>query len=168
MALTFIPASVMDAPQIREMAEMIWRKHYPGIISERQIDYMLDWMYAPERLRHEISSERSQYVLFRLDGETVGFAAWGPGEADLEMHLHKFYLLPCNQGKGLGSEGLKLILAEAEDQGAYQVSLRVNRKNQKALRCYERNGFEISHEVCSEIGDGFVMDDYWMVRTLLE
>jgi len=168
MALTLIPASTLDVAMIREMAEEIWAAAYPGIISDKQIAYMLDWMYAPDRLRHEIGNGHADYFLFRLNGQSVGFASMGAGEEDLELHLHKFYLSTSHQGKGLGSQAIQLLIEEAEERGAYQISLRVNRKNERALRCYQRNGFEISHEVCSEIGDGYVMDDYWMVKTLLE
>ncbi len=168
MVTTFIPATPGDVPFIRALAERSWNAAYPGIISQDQIAYMLDWMYSEQRLTHEIETRRCDYVLFRRENETVGFAAYGPGEEDLELHLHKFYLLPELFGTGLGTEALKLLVEEAEDMGAYQISLRVNRQNERAIRCYRRNGFEISHEVTSEIGNGFVMDDYWMVKTLLE
>jgi RimJ/RimL family protein N-acetyltransferase len=38
----------------------------------------------------------------------------------------------------------------------------VNKRNQKAIRAYERAGFTIAESMTSEIGGGFVMDDYRM------
>jgi ribosomal protein S18 acetylase RimI-like enzyme len=38
----------------------------------------------------------------------------------------------------------------------------VNKKNQKAIRAYERAGFAVAESVINEFGDGFVMDDYRM------
>jgi ribosomal protein S18 acetylase RimI-like enzyme len=46
--------------------------------------------------------------------------------------------------------------------GAREVSLFVNKNNQKAIRAYERAGFTIAESVINEFGDGFVMDDYRM------
>jgi ribosomal protein S18 acetylase RimI-like enzyme len=39
----------------------------------------------------------------------------------------------------------------------------VNKKNQKAIRAYERAGFVVAESVTNEIGAGFVMDDHRMV-----
>jgi ribosomal protein S18 acetylase RimI-like enzyme len=46
--------------------------------------------------------------------------------------------------------------------GAREVSLCVNKKNQKAIRAYERAGFTIAEAVIGDIGGGFVTDDYRM------
>jgi ribosomal protein S18 acetylase RimI-like enzyme len=46
--------------------------------------------------------------------------------------------------------------------GAREVSLFVNKNNQKAIRAYERAGFVIAESVINEFGAGFVMDDYRM------
>jgi ribosomal protein S18 acetylase RimI-like enzyme len=46
--------------------------------------------------------------------------------------------------------------------GAQEVSLFVNKRNQKAIRVYERAGFTIAESVINEFGGGFVMDDYRM------
>ena len=50
----------------------------------------------------------------------------------------------------------------AQNLGAGEVSLYVNKKNQKAIRAYERAGFAVAESVINEFGDGFVMDDYRM------
>jgi ribosomal protein S18 acetylase RimI-like enzyme len=47
-----------------------------------------------------------------------------------------------------------------------KIRLRVNRGNHLAIRAYQRAGFEITEELCNDIGGGFVMDDYVMVRML--
>jgi hypothetical protein len=37
-----MPATRDDLAPVRALAETVWRHHYPGIISEAQIDYMLE------------------------------------------------------------------------------------------------------------------------------
>ena len=45
-------------PAISELAGVIWRACYPGIITHEQIDYMLARMYSLDVLRDEIRFPR--------------------------------------------------------------------------------------------------------------
>jgi ribosomal protein S18 acetylase RimI-like enzyme len=80
--------------------------------------------------------------------------------------LHKCYLLPETQGRGLGSKALELLCALLVAVGASSVELRVNRHNRSAIGFYGKNGFLTYAEDCREIGGGFVMDDFLMRRDL--
>ena len=164
--LTLQEASLADIPLIRTLAHRIWNHCYPGIISQEQIDFMLGWMYAEDRLEREIASGEVTFFLLQFAENTAGFAAMGSGEAPDEQHLHKLYLLPECHGRGLGSRALTLLQERARSQGARRLSLRVNRHNHPAIRCYERNGFRIERQILAGIGGGYVMDDHWMVATL--
>ncbi|MDB6006010.1 MAG: Ribosomal protein acetylase RimI, partial [Prosthecobacter sp.] len=42
----------------------------------------------------------------------------------------------------------------------------VNKHNISAIRAYQRAGFAFEKDVITEIGGGFVMDDYVMVKML--
>ena len=59
----------------------------------------------------------------------------------------------------------KSILLEATQAGA-PVQLRVNRHNLRAQRAYQRAGFLHSHDLCQDIGNGFVMDDHVLILRL--
>ena len=48
------PATVADLAEISGLAAIIWRAHYPGIITAEQIDYMLARMLDVNTLRHEL------------------------------------------------------------------------------------------------------------------
>jgi ribosomal protein S18 acetylase RimI-like enzyme len=78
------------------------------------------------------------------------------------LKLHKLYVLVERHGQGLGRAGLARVAEVAAALGAREVSLYVNKRNQKAIRAYERAGFTIAESMTSEIGGGFVMDDYRM------
>jgi ribosomal protein S18 acetylase RimI-like enzyme len=47
-----------------------------------------------------------------------------------------------------------------------RLILSVNKRNTKAITAYQRNGFVIADSVVTDIGDGFVMDDYIMTKDL--
>lgn len=158
-------ASVDDIETIRRLADRTWRVCYPGIITESQIDYMLGWMYAADRIRREIESEDIRYLLAESP-EPSGFSGFGPGEKAGEIFLHKLYVLPEKQRAGIGSALLAAVVEHCEENDISRISLRVNRRNESAIRAYEKNGFQKTNEVCSDIGGGFVMDDFVMTKSL--
>lgn len=165
-ALRVVRAVATDLAAIETLAREIWCRVYPGIISLGQIEYMLERMYRPAVVEREMAAESIVYLKILIDEAMKGFAAFGPGDARGEVLLHKLYLHPEVHGMGYGSAALTEVESEAalEHKAARRITLRVNKQNQKAIRAYTRNGYRITGEVCSDIGGGFVMDDYRMQK----
>lgn len=161
-----VPATEPDLPALAELAGVIWRACYPGIISPEQIEFMLARMYAPDTLRQEIRSLGIRFYRLLLGERFAGFASLGPTEAADVMKLHKLYLLPKLHGCGLGSLLLKHCEAEARRSGARRLILAVNKGNARALAAYQRNGFAVVESIVTDIGGGFVMDDFVMAKDL--
>ena len=103
MNVGLLKAAKDDLPDVVRMAERIWRHHFPGIISEEQIDYMLQKFYSLEVMTEEIERGRVKYCFILHDGDRVGFCAFGPAERPEEMRIHKLYVLPQFQRHGFGS-----------------------------------------------------------------
>lgn len=161
-----VPATEADLPALAELAGVIWRACYPGIISREQIDFMLARMYSLETLRDEILSRDIRFYRLLADGRFGGFASIGPTATPGVMKLHKLYLLPELHGCGQGSLLLEHCATEARRLGAHRLILAVNKRNARAIAAYERNGFAIEKSIVSDIGGGFVMDDYIMGKEL--
>jgi ribosomal protein S18 acetylase RimI-like enzyme len=153
-------------PAVAELAGVIWRACYPDIISHAQIEYMLARMYALDILREEIRSQGICYHLLLVDGKPAGFASYGPTSEPGVMKLHKLYLLPELHGHGLGSRLLRHCEREVRAGGARGLILSVNKRNAQAIAAYRRNGFVITESVVTDIGGGFVMDDYVMAKSV--
>jgi ribosomal protein S18 acetylase RimI-like enzyme len=56
---------------------------------------------------------------------------------------------------------------EIRKSGARRLILSVNKRNARAIAAYQRNGFVIAESVVTDIGGGFVMDDYVMAKKLV-
>ena len=162
--LTFHTAGAEDIPTLRALADRIWRASYAAMISREQMAYMLEWMYAAETIRREVS-EGVFWEIVRLEGEDAGYLSVTFG-ADGSAKLHKLYLLPELQGKGHGQAMLAHIFAVASERGMREVRLQVNKGNVRAQRAYERYGFGHIEEAVFDIGGGYVMDDYIMARAV--
>ena len=159
-----LPATESDLPALAELAGVIWRACYPGIISREQIEFMLARMYALETLREEIRSQGIRFYRLLLGERFAGFASLGPTNATDVMKLHKLYLLPELHGCGLGSRLLQHCETEARRFGARRLILAVNKRNAHALAAYQRNGFAVVDSVVTDIGGGYVMDDFVMAK----
>ena len=162
-----LPAGEAHLSALAELAGVIWRQHYPGIISHAQIDYMLGKMYSLETLRAEMCSKSIRFYRLLVDGRFGGFASIGPADAAGVMKLHKCYLLPELHGRGLGSRLLQHCEAEARRLGARRLILAVNKHNTKAIAAYQRNGFTVAKPVLTDFGNGFVMDDFIMAKDFI-
>src|SRR5208283_4217744 len=111
---------------ISELAGVIWRACYPGIITHAQIDYMLARMYSLDVLRDEIRSQGIRYDLLLVDGKPAGFASYGPTSGPGVIKLHKLYLLLELQGRGLGSLLLQHVECEVLAGAGRRLILSVN------------------------------------------
>jgi GNAT superfamily N-acetyltransferase len=161
-----LPAGEEHLPALAELAGVIWRQHYPGIISHEQIDYMLGKMYVLDVLREDLRLREIRFYQLVMDGRMAGFGAIGPLEALGVWKLYKLYLLPELHGRGLGSRLLQHCEDEARRFGARRLLLAVNKRNARPIAAYQRNGFAVIQSVVTDFGGGFVMDDFIMAKEL--
>jgi diamine N-acetyltransferase len=159
------PARPEHLAEISALAAVIWRAHYPGIITPEQIEYMLARMYAVDVLRRELEQGIAWFRAL-VDDELRGFASVGPAENAGEFKLHKLYVHPDSQRLGLGTALLQACESAARPRGARTLILNVNKRNEKAIAAYLKRGFTIRDSIVADIGGGFVMDDFVMAKTL--
>jgi diamine N-acetyltransferase len=155
-----------DIPALAALARVIWLDHYPGIITAEQIEYMLAQRYSPAQMRGEIESGEVGWEQIVVDGAPVAFASYFPGEAPEEMKLDKLYVHPDHQRAGHGGRLIARIALVAAGRGFRRLILAVNKNNAKAIGAYRKHGFAVRESVTKDIGNGFVMDDYIMVKEL--
>lgn len=151
---------------IRAIAKEVWPVAYGAILSEAQLDYMMEMMYSVPSLQEQVTEKKHRFILAK-EGETVlGFASFefNYGKKP-KTKIHKIYILTTEQGKGIGKQLIDFITNEAKKRHQKGLLLNVN-KNNKAIRFYESIGFTISFEEVISIGHGYVMDDYVMEKSI--
>ena len=160
------PLAAADIETVGALARAIWRAHYPSIISAAQIEYMLDERYAPCVLRAELGRPGLWWDVLRAGGACQAFSSYFLTEHAGEMKLDKLYVHPESQRRGYGGLLIGRACARAREQGCTRLVLAVNKRNANAIAAYHKHGFVIGQSVVKDIGGGFVMDDYIMVRNL--
>ena len=146
---------------VQDLAYATWPDTFPTILSPEQIRYMLNWMYDLETLKKQIRSGHRFFVCFE-DGIPLGFIGMEPYHPDKQkIKIHKLYVLPETQGKGIG----KLLFGKAKELASSlnipTIVLNVNRFN-KAVDFYKHLGFTVAYEENIDIGNGYWMEDYVM------
>ena len=160
-----IKAQPIHLKSIQEIAQVTWPVCYGNIISESQIDYMLQMMYNIEALENQMTDKKHQFVLAIENNKELGFASYEINAEAEATKLHKLYVLPQCQGKNTGVALMQFIENEAVKNNQCSLFLNVNKKN-PAQFFYQKLNFSIVQEIVIDIGNGFVMDDFVMKKKL--
>ena len=166
LQVRIVAAAERDLPAVAALAGVVWRRHYPGIITVEQIEYMLERGYALSALRRFVTEEGAGLDLAHLDDRLAGFAAYYRPEQPDELKLDKLYVHHDFHRRGVGRALIASAEAAARRQQRATLILNVNKSNVQAIRAYERSGFHVREAVVVDIGGGFAMDDYVMAKAL--
>lgn len=153
--------SAVEANIIHDLAYEIWPDAFKDILSKEQIKYMLEWMYDVNTLQEQMLTGTMYFVVEEY-GKPKGFVGLEPNyPSPGYLRVHKFYILPEEQGKGLGRILFNQTVDTAFDVECYILHLNVNRFN-KAVDFYKHLGFKITGEEDIDIGKDYLMEDYIM------
>ncbi|MDR1559264.1 MAG: GNAT family N-acetyltransferase [Clostridiales bacterium] len=145
---------------IADLARRIWTEHYTPIIGEGQVEYMLDHFQDIEAITRQIDSDGYAYYIAYWDGLPAGYCSVLTDDDENSVFLSKIYVDADFRRKGVAREFIRRVLA---DTGYTRVWLTVNRNNIGSIEAYKKMGFEIAESLVTDIGGGYVMDDYKMV-----
>ena len=143
-----------DFDALEKLAATIWNETYKNLLSQQQIDYMLSEFQSTKAFKQQYQ----QGYIYR--GLFVGEKLVGYSGSVLEgdrVFLSKLYLQKEYRGLGLGRFLLEDVLELYPDSKS--IYLTVN-KNNPVFELYKSWGFKVIDSVVSDIGNGYVMDDY--------
>lgn len=159
---------VNTAQQIAEVARLaaeIWREHYVSIISIEQIDYMIDKFQSVPAITDQIQNQGYRYYLFQLeDSSNIGYMS--VREEEGRLFLSKFYVAKQHRGQGYASQAMLFLEQLCKERNLSHIWLTVNRHNESSIAVYKKKGFTVKKEQVADIGNGFVMDDYIMLKVI--
>lgn len=162
---TFLPVtSAADISTVAVLASEIWNEYYVSLIGQAQVDYMVAKFQSVEAMQEQIRNGY-QYFLMQYDGAPVGYLAVQPQPAQASLFISKLYLHRNARGSGTGRAAMAFIEELARQQGFGRLWLTVNKGN-PAIQAYERLGFRVAEAIVMDIGNGYVMDDFRMEKSL--
>ena len=148
-----------EIAQTAKTAEEVWTEYYTPLLGEAQVSYMVKNFQSEQAITEQIASGYT-YFLLESAGDIVGYVGIQPQEEYL--FLSKLYVKQAFRGKGFASKALSQVKEVAKECGLSRIRLTVNKGNANSIAVYENWGFRTVDSVVTDIGEGFVMDDYVM------
>jgi len=111
-------------------------------------DAIVDWL--------GLITEDGWNLLARIDDRVVGHAAVTPAAADTPEFV--IFVDDAYQGRGIGTEMVKQLVAYAAADGHEALCLSVERTNERAISVYENISFEITDEAMATIAMRLSLD----------
>ena len=158
-SLQLLKSGEPDISVIADLAYTIWNEYYPSIITQDQVNYMLNKMYSAEALKTQMQ-EGQEFYLIHAGSIPVGFLSVSSLNKT-DWMLHKFYVHSQQRKKGIGSIIFNLLIETLNHPET--VRLTVNRHNYQSINFYFKNGFTIERVADFDIGDGYFMNDFVML-----
>lgn len=156
-------SKVSDFKSIEDLAHIIWHEHYVPIIGIEQVEYMLEKFQSVRTMQKQVK-EGAEYFIINTDEKSVGYISFSQkGET---LFLSKIYILNEMRGKGIGHSAMKFIEESAIAKDLNKIALTVNKYNTGSIKAYLKMGFINVGEIVSDIGQGYVMDDYKLEKPL--
>lgn len=155
-----------DLHIVKDLAYKIWPSAYAEILSDEQLSYMLEKFYSKEALEKQMIERNHVFLVIKENNIPLGFASYELNcENNQKAKLHKIYVLPNLQQKGIGKLLLQEFEKRAKDANSKSVFLNVNRNN-KAQDFYKKYNYIITKQEDISIGNGYLMEDYVMEKQL--
>lgn len=152
-----------EISMVAKLAGIIWKEHYTPIIKKAQVEYMLEHFQSQKAISRQVV-DKVNYFLINKGSTSVGYLAIQ--NRGRELFLSKIYLLREYRGMGMGKSAMEFIVEKAGEFGCDQIVLTVNKNNDRSIKAYSKMGFENQGPQVTDIGGGFIMDDYLMINFL--
>jgi GNAT superfamily N-acetyltransferase len=153
-----------DIDAVAELAREIWNEFYVALIGQAQVNYMVARFQSAEAIREQLETGYEYFVVDR-GASPIGYMSLKPGPEPRDLFISKFYLHKSGRGAGTGRRCMEFIEHLAQQRGLTRLWLTVNKGN-PSVKVYERLGFRIAADVVMDIGNGFVMDDFRMEKSV--
>lgn len=145
--------------ELCNLAKEIWNEYSIRFISQEQIDYMLEKFQSEQSIKGQVNFQKYRYFFLEEDGENIGYFAIQHKKN--ELFLSKVYIKKDFRGKGYFRKAFNNAITKlAIELELPQITLTVNKYNLPSVCIYENMGFSRVDSIETDIGDGYIMDDY--------
>lgn len=162
--MEFLEVKKNEIKELADLASEIWHEYWPCILTDEQIDYMVEKFQSESALEFQMKNENYSYYFIIKDGIKCGY--FGISRCKDYLFLSKLYLKKEFRHRGIGRAAFDKIKELAKNFGYSSIRLTVNKNNKTTINAYLKYRFAIIDKAVTDIGNGFVMDDYIMSYTI--
>ncbi len=174
--LTVRRAGPADAAALHDLAAATFALACPPGTTDEDIAAFIRDVLSVERFEDYLADDDRELFVAVVDGALAGYTmlvGGDPADPDVAaavtarptIELSKCYVRAGHHGLGVAGALMEATVDAARARGAASVWLGVNRRNARANRFYEKNGFAIAGTKRFLVG-GQWHDDFCRVRAL--
>jgi len=153
-----------DIKTLAALAKEIWFEYWKSILSQGQIEFMVEKFQSENAMINQIENENYSYYFLETEGENIGY--FGISDKKDHLFLSKFYIKKDFRHRKFGTIAFEAIKHLAREKNLSKIQLTVNKHNINTIKAYEKWGFKNIYPLVTDIGNGYVMDDFVMEYTL--
>lgn len=143
--------------EVADLAEKIWHQHFTPIIGKDQVNYMVEKFQSYPAIKEQLTNG---YEYFQIINDGVFCGYTGVHAENDSLFLSKLYLEKESRGQHLATRAFEFLKELCRERGLKKIWLTCNKYNANTLAVYDHLGLTITRSEVTDIGNGFVMDDY--------
>lgn len=144
----FRKASILDLNSLLHFAKATFITAYAHLNEPNDFQAYMDTAFHPDNFKKEMENPDSHFWLLEENNELIGYLKLNFGEVQTDlkeddgMEIERIYVLNKLHGKGLGKLLINKAIEIAKEANMKYIWLGVWDINHKAIKFYEREGFE--------------------------
>lgn len=162
--ITYKKVTKNEIQSLAKLASNIWHEYWTEILTLEQINYMVENFQSENAINNQYTHENYTYYFIQYNEKNIGY--FGISAKKDYLFLSKLYISKDFRHKGIGGKTFEKIKQIANEEKYSSIQLTVNKYNKNTISAYEKWGFSTIDSVVTDIGQGFVMDDYIMEYNL--
>ncbi|AFD07946.1 GNAT family N-acetyltransferase [Solitalea canadensis] len=146
--ITIRKVTLVDLPELQKIGIQTFRETFSAENSDEDMQKYLDEKFNDIQVSKELNNPDSEFYFAILEGEIVGYLKMNFKDAQTELRhndyaeIERIYVLEDFIGKKVGQLLFDKALEVADSYKVNFVWLGVWEENYRAIRFYEKNGFE--------------------------
>lgn len=152
-------ATVNDVALLQQISRQTFSETFAEGNAAEDMEKYLDENFSQDKLQSELCNENSEFYFALLNEKVIGYLKVNTGESQTEikdedaLEIERIYVLKDFLGKNVGKVLYDKAVAIAKDKNVSFIWLGVWEENLRAIRFYEKNGFEAFDKHIFKLGD---------------
>ncbi len=152
MNITIRPALESDIPKLIEIARSTFIDTYAYANDPEDLESYLESNFTKNQISHEFSNPDSYFFVVESQQELIAYLKANTSTAQTEKQqedaweIERIYVSKAHQDQAIGKMLLKEVITQAKKANAPYIWLGVWKENEKAIKFYQKNNFEIFGE----------------------
>jgi diamine N-acetyltransferase len=157
--LEIIKIGIPEVAQLQAIGRQTFAETFAAGNTEENLKKYLEEGFTLEKLTAEVANAHSAFYFAKLGTQVIGYLKVNFGQAQTELkdsqslEIERIYVLAAFHGKQVGQCLYDKALAIARETDAHYVWLGVWEENPRAIRFYQKNGFEAFGKHTFVLGD---------------